>query len=305
VVGIRRLELTLALLVVATVAAAQTRDARPEDPNESQQRQDSRAAFRRGVSALEKQKWSEARDEFAHAYDLFPHPSILLDLGLARSHVGEWVQAEQDLTRFLAEDTGALPDELQTARITLESVRHHIGTVRVRIAPAGASATLDQKPVALAPSDLVDVRVAEGDHELVATAPDHETWRGHIGVDAGATKVVDLTLAPNDEKTAPRRGVSAQRVASYVTFGAGVAIAGFATFAGLHSIDLANEYNTPGNPSYQNPGTKSEGIDYRTAADVTFAIAGACVIAAAILYFYVPKKNAPVALGPLGVGFRF
>ncbi len=291
-------------LFLCVPARAQTRDARPEDPNESQQRQESRAAFRRGVAALEKQKWSEARDEFAHAYDLFPHPSILLDLGLSRSHVGDWVQAEQDLTKFMAEDTGALPDELQTARGALAEVRKHLGTIRIRIAPAGTSALLDHKPIALASGDLVDVRVASGDHELEASAPDHDTWQGHLEVDGGGAKVVDLTLAPHEIEVA-HHGIPPQRLVSYILFGATVGFVGFGAFAGLHSIDLANQYNTNTDPNYQNPGTKSEGIAYRTAADVTFAIAGACVIAGIVLYVTTPKRAANVALVPFGIAGRF
>lgn len=299
-----RLVAPLAFFIVVPLAHAQSRDARPEDPNESQQRQESRAAFRRGVTALEKQKWTDARDELAHAYELFPHPSILLDLGLARSHVGEWVQAEQDLTRFLADDTGALPDELQTARSTLGEIRKHVGTIRVRVAPAGATAMLDHKPIALASGDLVDVRVTQGDHEIEASAPDRETWDEHVQVDGGGVKLVDLTLAPRGTIVV-HHGVPPLRIASYVLFGAGVALAGFGIFAGVHSIDLANQYNSPSEANYQNPGTKSEGIAYRTAADVTFAIAGACVVAGVILYVIAPKRAATqAALGVSPFGLR-
>ncbi len=303
--GLRR-AIIASLLLVATVARAQNRDARPEEPNESQQRQESRAAFRRGVAALEKQKWTEARDDFVRAYELFPHPSILLDLGLSRSHVGEWVQAEQDLTRFLADDTGALPDELQTARGALTEVRRHVGTIRVRVAPAGSTASLDHKPIALASSDFVEVRVSEGDHELEATASDHDVWSGHVAVDGGGTKVLDLTLTPHVEKETPH-GPGPQRIASFVLFGGAVALAGFGVFAGVHSIDLANQYNTPSETNYQNPGTKSEGIAYRTAADVTFIVAGVCVVTGVVLYVTAPsqKTGASVSLSPFGIAGRF
>ena len=267
---------------------------------ESEQRQESRAAFRKGVTALQHQQWTEARDAFQQAYKLFPHPSILLDLWVSRSHVGEYVEAEQDLTRFLAEDTSAIPDELQTARTTLEGVRKHLGTIRIRVAPAGATATLDGKPVALVASDFLAMRVMRGTHALEVNAPDHETWTGNVDVDGADAKVVDLTLA---ERVAlpVHVGLGAQRTLALVLFGVGVGGAVFATIAGFHSIDLANQYNTPGQANYQNPGTKSEGITYRTAADVTWAAVGACVIAGIVLWVTVPKKPAHVAVTPFGV----
>lgn len=290
-------------LAVLSAPLARAQDTRRDDPSESEGREESRAAFRRGVAAAKQQKWSEARDDFVEAYKLFPHPSILLDLGVSRFRVGEYVAAEQDLTRFLAEDTGATPDELQTARGMLADVRKHLGTIRVRISPAGATATLDEKPIALVAGELADVRVALGPHTLEASAPDHETWKRKIEIDSPDAKVVDLTLSPRGQEHA-QSGGSPQRVASYVLFGTGVALAGFGIFAGVRSIDLANQYNTPTEPNFQNPSTKSEGIAFRTAADVTLVLAGACVAAGIVLYVTAPKKT-KVALLPAGIRVTF
>jgi hypothetical protein len=292
----------LSVLVIGHVARAQ--DTRPEEPAESEQRQASRDAFRRGVAALQKQRWEEARDAFLQAYKLFPHPSILLDLGVSRAHVGEEVEAEQDLTRFLAEDTSATPDELQTARTALESVRKRLGTIRVRVAPPGATATLDGKPIALVAGDYLAVRVARGTHAFVASAVGHEGWSGRIDVDGEGAKVVDLTLAAHGE-IKPPTGLGTQRIFAITCIGVGLATAGFATYAGLHSIDLANQYNTPGQANYQNPATKSEGIAFRTAADITFVLAGALVVAGVVLYVVAPKRQAQVAITPFGILGRF
>ncbi len=284
--------LALSFLAVTSVARAQ--DVRPEEPTDSQQREQSRAAFRHGVGALQKQHWAEARDAFVLAYKLFPHPSILLDLGIARAQVGEVVQAEQDLTHFIAEDSTATTDELTTARTSLEGVRKHLGTLRVRVAPAGATVLVDDKPVALVAHDLTDVRVALGAHQVDASSPGYETWSNRVEVDGPDAAVVDLTLSHRGGE-ADHTSVPAQRLVSYVLFGAAVGLAGFGVFAGVHSIDLANQYNTPSEPNYQNPGTKSEGIAYRTGADVTLVVAGACIVAGVILYFTAPKSKRAAA----------
>ena len=300
--------LAVALLFATSLAPVAAAQERPEEPNESLPRRQSRAAFREGVAAAEKQRWAEARDDFVKAFKLFPHPSILLDLGVSRAHVGEYVEAEQDLTRFLAEDTSATSDELQNARAALTDVRKHLGTIRVRVSPpsAGATATLDQKPVALVAGELTDVRVALGAHELDASAPGYDPWIGRVVVDGPEAKVVDLTLAKRSLAPRPHAGIPAQRVVSFALFGTGVALAGFGIFAGVHSIDLANQYNTPTEANYQNPATKDEGIAFRTAADVTLIVAGACVVAGLILYFTTPKSHAPaIAITPFGLAGRF
>lgn len=285
-------------------SSAHAGDSRPEEPNESQQRVESRTAFRRGVAALQSQRWDEAKAEFVHAYELFPHPSILLDLGVARTHVGEDVEAERDLTRFLAEDTTATPDELQTARTALEGLRKRLGTLRVRVSPRGALATLDDKPIALVSGELVAIRVTLGSHKLEASAPEHVTWSNRVDVDPSDAKVIDLTLAEHHEPPPPTP-LGTQRIVSIVLISAGAFGAGFGIFAAIHSLDLAEQYNTPTEQNYQNPGTKSDGIAYRTVSDVTFAISGACVAAGIILYFTAPNLLPHLALTPSGLGIRF
>ena len=60
-------------------------------------RDQSRAAFMRGVADAHQGHYTAARDAFLEAYTLFAHPSILMNLGIARWHTGEYVQAERDL----------------------------------------------------------------------------------------------------------------------------------------------------------------------------------------------------------------
>src|SRR5580704_12156902 len=98
-----RLVLALgAALVVATALPAYADDARDA----------SRAAYRRGVEQAEKGDYVSARDSFLEAYRLFAHPSILLNVGIARMMTQEYVAAEQDLARFLSDDGGAPPADI-------------------------------------------------------------------------------------------------------------------------------------------------------------------------------------------------
>ena len=123
---LRRLVIAAAL---GTALAAWTGSVHADDDA----RERSRAAFRRGVGQAETGDYASARDSFLEAYTLFPHPSILLNLGIARAHTGEWLEAEQDLVRFLADDGGAQPDELASARAELAQTRNHLGTFRLRV----------------------------------------------------------------------------------------------------------------------------------------------------------------------------
>src|ERR1700690_423615 len=95
-------------------------------------REDSRASFRRGVSAAEAGDYAGARDAFLEAYRLFAHPSILLNLGIARWRTGENVAGEEALAKFLSDDGGASQAEIASARAALSQTRDHLGTLHVR-----------------------------------------------------------------------------------------------------------------------------------------------------------------------------
>lgn len=251
----------------------------------------SRAAFRRGVTALERQDYETAKKEFEQAYTLFSHPSILLDLGIARAHTGEYVQAERDLVRFLEEDPRASDDEVEGARSNLESVRAHLGTFRLRVVPTGARATVDDQPVALIPDAFTDVRVTLGVHRVHAEAANHSPAEATVNVDAGTVPSIDLSLAPVEPPPPP--AIDVRRVVAYSLVGAGVVSAGLGVFFGVRAIDLASQYNTRGGAGFQDPGVRSDGITFRTAADVTLLVGAAAITAGVLLLVTAPRHKVP------------
>jgi hypothetical protein len=254
------------VLVAATAASA-------DSPREQ-----SRAAFMRGVSESHQGHFTAARDAFLEAYKLYAHPSILLNLGIARWHTGEYVQAEQDLARFLSDDGGASDEEIANARAALLATRQHLGVVRLRIAPDGAKATLDGQRVALVPGSFAEVRAVVGPAVLVVEAGGYEAERRTLVVEHDSPSTVDLALKPlaggapppaAGEVAAPDRHT--RRLLGYGALGVAAVTATVATVAGFRAIALAHDYNTAGSGSFQDPSTKSTGIAFRTTSDVLFA----------------------------------
>src|SRR3954470_13089318 len=123
------------MVVLAMTGAVVPAYARPDDPPagsvDPKVRERSRAAFRRGVVQLRARDWAGGRASFEEAWSLVQHPSILLNLGIARLRTDDPVLAEQDLVRFLSEDSGAGAEELASAREALADARSKIGTLRV------------------------------------------------------------------------------------------------------------------------------------------------------------------------------
>lgn len=297
---------------VSTSAAAQASS--PSRAAQEDARERSRAAFRRGVAQAEAGDYVAARDSFEQAYRLFQHPSILLNLGIARAHTGQWVEAEQDLLHFLADDGGAQPDELASARAELAQTRQHLGTFRLHVAPDGARATLDARAIALIPGGSVDVRATRGAHDLHVEADGYAPVDRRVVVAGERAPDVDVELAPveaaDGEAPPPRLGHPSEpapsetrRTVGWFFAGAGAVAAGVGVYSGLEAISLANAYNTVGSGSYQDQGTKQRGLVFRTAADVAFVGAVALGGLGAYVLLTSPKPSKPRAALVVGPGW--
>jgi hypothetical protein len=242
-------------------------------------RDESRAAFLRGVSEAHQEHFTAARDAFLEAYRLFPHPSILMNLGIARMRTGEYIAAEEDLARFLKDDGGAPPEDLSNARAALVVVRGHIGTLRVRVSPPTAKATLDGAPLALTPSTFSDVRAITGPAELRVTSDGYAPDVRQVLVSHDQVEPVDVILSPSPTATRKDAGsADASPDARHALLGWGLVgtagvLAIVGTVAGVEAIRFAHDYNTAGAAGFQDPSTRSTGVAWRTSADVLFTTA--------------------------------
>lgn len=270
-----RLRFAAALAAALFVASAPSFAAEPQQA----QLDESRAAFRKGVDEAQRGDYAAARESFLRAYRLYPHPSILLNLGIARAKVGEFVEAEQDLVRFLADDGGAPPNEVASARNELADVRTHLGTFRLRVAPTGARARLDARALPVLPGSFVDVRAAVGSHALHVEADGYAPVDRDVFVESARVGEIDVTLERSRKRGGGGGGGGgdddgAERATTgWILLGSGAALAGLGLASGFHSKALADQYNTPGSSAYQDSSTRSTGIAFRTTADVAFVLA--------------------------------
>ena len=297
-----RFGLWAALIGALVVTSAAGPRAAVAAPNE-QQLEESRAAFRHGVEDARRGDYAAARESFLRAYKLYPHASILLNLGIARAHTGEFLEAEQDLMRFLADDGGAPPNEVASARAELAEVRTHLGSFRLRVSPSGARARLDARPLALISGAFVDVRATIGLHSLHIEADGHIAIDRDVAVEKTPAADLDLSLRPVREPDLPADEFG-RATTGWILVGAGVAVAAIGVGSGLRAKSLADDYNTPGSGSYQSASTRSTGTTFRTLADISFLIAlatggvGAYFIATPVATPPPVPRGARVVVGP-------
>jgi hypothetical protein len=104
-----------------------------------------------------------------------------------------------------------------------------------------------------------------------------------IDLAAGHDVDVKVTLAPKEEAR-PVEGTSTRTIAGWGCVGlAGVALVASGVFA-LRASSLSDDYADPGNAeSFQNPDVRSEGVAFRTGADIALGTALLAGAAATVL----------------------
>lgn len=284
-------------VVLAAAGAVRSSHAKPNDPAsvDAATRERSRAAFRRGVTQLRAEDWAGARASFEEAWALVQHPSILLNLGIARLRTGDPVLAEADLVRFLSEDPGAAPEEIASARDALAEARSQIGTLRVVVSPASARVVVDGKPVAVrAPSEktaVAEARLKAGTHEVSVEAEGFVADERSVKVPAKSETEITVELVAKSKENSDRTPPGPQRSGSPTRTFVGWSLAGVGGVAfvasglmGLRALSLSSDYSDQTNrATYQNPETKSDGIAFRTGADIALIVAVLAGAGSAIL----------------------
>ena len=303
-----RARVVVTSILLASALGAAPRESRAKEPpaasaSAAEAREKSRVAFRKGVAQLRAQDWAAARVSFETAWTLYPHPSILLNLAIARLRTDDPVRAEQDLVRFLSEDGGASADELASAREALADARTKLGSLRVVVSPPIARVSIDGKAVetvrradAGASGVVAEVRIKPGPHSVAVEAQGFAPDQRAVEVVAKAEAEVTISLAPVEVvvPTPPQdNGPPTRTVVGWSLVG----LAGAALVTGgvtaLRAKSLADDYGDRANPLFQDAGTRSEGITFRTVADVALGTAVLSGVAAFILLVTDVGKDSP------------
>jgi hypothetical protein len=278
-------------LIAAVVVAAGAFVAVPPPAHADPARDNSRIEFNRGVGLVRQGDYAGAREAFAEAYRLYPHPSILLNLGIAQWKTGQYVEAETSLVKFLADYGDASAENVESARAALRELRTHLGSVRLVVTTPDARVTFDARSIPVTANVEVAIAGVVGDHELTVQASGFASQHEKVHLDAGTVKPVSVTLvagtdppeansaegtASGDKPAANGSGASeggghgnTRAVVGFSLLGAGAAAAIVGTVSGVRAISLANDYNHHG----FDPDDKSTGTTFRTLSDVMFLTA--------------------------------
>jgi Tfp pilus assembly protein PilF len=295
-------------------AAGSTEAAGANNPHMEEARQ----RYQRGLQLFNEANYDAARVEFERAYQLAPSYKILYNIGLCYEQLGDYVQAQTTLQRYLEQGGSEISAERRNeVAKELAQIRPRIARVTVHANVSGAEILVDDACSTEANTGNVNCGAVVGTSRVVLMNPGRRrvTLR-HVGylpetqivTVAGSDTVdvnVDLKPLPKlvEKKTNPFTvpmwigwGVTAAGAATTIVFG---------VLAENARSDQEAANNTFGRSRDELDDARSKTQTLSTVSDV--ALIGTAVAAGASTYFLIRSlgwkgANANVEVGANHIG---
>lgn len=147
-----------------------------------------------GLTAYQASQFDKALAHFKQARDLYPSANIIRMLGYSELALEHWELALEALEASMDATVSPLSkDERKEVEAQIEKAMVHIGTINLTSKVKGAKVSVDGGAPRALPL-AKPLRLAEGPHKLVVSAPEHLDATSDVKVEPG--KTVDLALEP-------------------------------------------------------------------------------------------------------------
>lgn len=217
--------------------------------------------FRAGVSFQKVEDFESAIVAFQSSIRLYPTMGAWFNLANCLRATHRYPEALDALEQLKQDFSATLQDPMRsTVELQISDLKNLTGSLRLEVEPAGASVSIDGKPVGTAPFDA-PIRVNLGDHEIEVTANGYGPSRERInlGPDQRITHKVLLiqatptsppvpapTPAPTPPPSPPASPVdtatgSGVQTAGVITAGAGTLLLIGGTVTGLMALSLDSD----------------------------------------------------------------
>lgn len=189
-----------------------------------------------GLTAYNAGEFDKALGLFQQAKALYPSAQILRMIGYSELALEHWAKAVEALEAALDAKVKPLAkDDKKDVADQIAKAMAHLGTITVSSKVPGARLSVDGGEARALPLDK-PLRLVEGQHKLVVTAPDHLDAVNDLKVEGGKQAEVALEppLKPKPKPPAPppplpppkperKELVPQQRLVGFAAAGAGVA----------------------------------------------------------------------------------
>jgi tetratricopeptide (TPR) repeat protein len=139
-------------------------------------------------------QYVEALEKFRAAYDVYPSPKLLLNIGTMLRQLGRNVEAAEVYEKYLR-DPGADPQQREFLTRTLDEINSLVGHLRVTVSPPDATVSLDGAPIEV-PAAGTEVRVEPGTHKVAGEKKGLPPALVTVSVARGENREVVLKLSP-------------------------------------------------------------------------------------------------------------
>jgi hypothetical protein len=177
------------LLAILLLAAAPALAAPKADP---QAEREAKTLFAEGNRLLAAGDAQGALGMYRSAYERFPNPKLLLNIGTALRQLGRNAEAADAYERYLRESGFDAKRAAEATKI-LGELEPLVGRVRIETTPPGATVAIDGKAVGVVAEPKV-VRVEPGSHTFSAELRDHEPVNVAVKIARGEELPVRIAL---------------------------------------------------------------------------------------------------------------
>jgi len=137
--------------------------------------------------------YAGALEKFNTAYAAYPSPKLMFNIGQANRDLGRPVEALQAFEKFLADESGALPETAAEARTFLAELREKLGRIRIDCQAADTEVSIDGKSVGRTPLPE-PIWATPRRHQVTANHAHAAVAVENVDVSAGSLHTVTLRL---------------------------------------------------------------------------------------------------------------
>lgn len=250
-----------------------------------------------------------ALEKFKAAYDKFPSPKILINVGTTLRQLGRNVEAAEVYEKYLHDPEHDAAREKDVNRV-LEEIDAVVGRIVVQVDDPNATLRLDGKQIdAFAKGE--SRRVDPGEHTLTAEKPGASPVVQSIVVKPRQEHLVTLRFAPPPPPPPPPSTNSAPRTIGLALGGVGAAGILAGAIVGIVAVAQSGSAKSHCYEGGKACDAKGVELDQQAKTSATISTVGLAVgtgvlAAGALVWFISPqpsKERSPVA--PSGLQLRF
>jgi len=257
--------------------------------------------------------WSEARAFFLRAHELTPSARTLRGIGLASYEMRDYVAAIRHLQLARSDERQPLTDSMQTeAKRQIEEAQSFTAHCKMRVEPATASIQIDGEPAHLEADGTLLLN--PGDHEITFEADGYEPARRTLTVNGGERPELHYVLRRVDGAPGPAAGEPALpptaavaqhaapgffsltpiKIVGLALSGGAIVAAGIGTGFAVAALNDRSASNRDCDASGCGPNglaLRERALSRADVATVSFASAGALLVAGALTFVLAPNKE--------------